>query len=286
MSSNSIYLSPGILCESFTALILLASLSLVLTGIRRRSSLILGLGGVGLGYAVLTRGFLLPAILLLPATLYFTRLLSRALCLWLLATAFILPALWIWRNHRAIGRWEFSSETQQVLWQGNNRWARGSWPGDVFRPSSEESRYLVAKYPKFRDLKEIEQTDIFIREAAVEIGSNPGRTVLLIPRKIGILFLPLSYMGFDVAYSVSMPFIFIGLVLLVSNNEQRLLGILISVPVAAVAITCALTFGDPRFRATVDPLLFVASGYAAGCLAHELRKHGLTRVFPGIPRVL
>jgi hypothetical protein len=245
----------------------------MLMGIRQRSSLILGLGGVGLGYAVLTRGFLLPAIFLLPATLYFTRKVSRALCLWLLITALILPALWIWRNHRETGRWQFSSEAQWVLWEGNNRWARGSWPGDIVRPDSEQRRYLLEKYPEFLDVKEMKQADILLNEAVIEFRSNPGHVLSLLPRKAFILFLPVSYMGFDVAYSITIPFVVIGLILLLSNNEQRLLGTLIGVLVGTVVITCTLTFGDPRFRATVDPLLFLASGYAGGYLAHRRGKH-------------
>src|SRR5262249_53973883 len=157
----------------------------------------------------------------------------------------------------------------------NSRWARGSWPGIIANPNSEPIRYLVAKYPNFPDAKETERADIFLKEAELELTSNPARLLWLIPRKILILFSPASYMGFDVAYAFSVPFIFAGLVLLVSNSARRLIGILISVPIAAVVMTCALTFGEPRFRAPVDPLLFLASGYA---LLKCGRLYGLIRL--------
>jgi hypothetical protein len=273
LSRDSLYLSPLLMGESFAALLLFVSLLFVLVGIRQGSRLALGLGGLGLGYAALTRGYLLPVIVLLPAALYLTSRLSRNRCLWLVAAASLLPALWLGRNHRAMGRWEFSTQPQQELWCGNNRWARGSWPGDIASPGSEQIRYLTAKYPGFSGLKENERADILLKEAASDFRSNPARPLRLLPRKIAILFSPASYMGFDAAYLVSLPLALAGFVLMLANRNQRVLGILASAPVAAVAITSVLTFGDPRFRATVDPLLFLAAGYAAGCLGAILSLH-------------
>jgi hypothetical protein len=272
LSRDSVHLSPQIIGESFTALILLVSLLFVLTGIRRPSSLFVGLGGLGLGYAVLTRGFLLPVILLLPAALYLTRFLTRALCFRLFTAALVLPAMWMWRNHQATGRWTFSAETEQALWSGNNKWARGSWPGEIMQNrNSAQIQYLLSKYPDFFELTEMERADLFLKETLLETISNPIHALWLIPRKICILFLPVSYLGFDIAYCVSVPFIFAGLILLLFDNERRLVGILLSVPISVLVITCAVTFGDPRFRATVDPLLFLAAAYAIGRLSSWVR---------------
>ncbi len=39
--------------------------------------------------------------------------------------------------------------------------------------------------------------------------------------------------------------------------------LLLLMPATSVALVCALTFGDPRFRQQVDPLLFALAAHGA-----------------------
>jgi hypothetical protein len=236
--------------ESVAALFLTVGLVLIVVAEQRRSPLIAGLAGLALGYAALTRGYLLLGILGPIAWLFFRKL-RREAAVSLVAVSMILGG-WVIANGVRMGVFTLSTETE-VLWQGNNAWARGSWPGDW----APQEAYLKAKYSEFSELNEVGRSRIYLKEAVQECFRNPTRILWLLPRKAMIFFAPSSYLGFDWLYLLLVPLWLVGGVCLAAQPKGRLVLWLLGSPVVGVLIICLLSFGDPRFRHPVDPLLVV-----------------------------
>jgi hypothetical protein len=237
-----------LLGESIGALLLTVGLVLTVVAGRTRSLPVAGLAGVALGYAALTRGYLLLAIVG-PAVWLVTKRFWREATVLLLVVAVMLGA-WTTRNFVSMGTLALSTETD-VLWQGNNRWARGAWPGDW----APQKAYLQANYPGFDRLDEVGHSRLFLKEAAAEIVHNPARILWLLPRKAAIFFAPSSYLGFDWVYLILLPFSVAGLISLILDPGRRRGLWLLGFPILGVLIICLVSFGDPRFRHPVDPLL-------------------------------
>jgi hypothetical protein len=237
-----------LLGESIAALLLTSGLVLTVLADRTRSLVVAALAGLALGYAALTRGYLLFAILG-PVVWLLVRKLRREAAVLVVVVAMVLGT-WVIGNVVRMGTVALSTETE-VLWQGNNAWARGSWPGDW---ASQEA-YLRGKYSGFLELDEVGRARVYLREAVAEYLSSPTRILWLLPRKAIIFFSPSSYLGFDWLYLVLLPFCLVGAVYLAVQPENRLTLWLLGSPVVGVLIVCLLTFGDPRFRHPVDPFL-------------------------------
>lgn len=241
--------SSGLLLgESIGALLLTIGLVLTVVAERTRSLSVAGLAGVALGYSGLTRGYLLLAIVGPPVWLVAKRFRWGATVLLLVVTTML--GAWTTRNFVRMGTPSLSTETV-VLWQGNNRWARGSWPGDW----APQRAYLQARHPGFDRLDEVGHARLFLKEAVMEIAQNPGRILWLLPRKAAIFFSPSSYLGFDWVYVVLLPFSVVGAICLTLDPGSRRDLWLLGFPIVAVLIVCLVSFGDPRFRHPVDPLL-------------------------------
>jgi len=247
---TSRHLAGALLGEPLAALFVTLGLLLAVLAVPRRSILLAGAAGLLLGYAVLIRVFLLP-MLVGPLAWFVTRRAWRLPAALLVATGVILGA-WGVRNALRMGTFTLSTQTAGV-WQGNNAWTRGSWPGN-FTPQRE---FLAGKYPNFSQLDEVGRSRVFVREALNEIMSNPGRTLWLLPRKILIFLSPSSYLGFDWLYAGLLPFSLLGAVHLARQPGYRHTLWLLGVPVLGVLAVCLVVFGDPRFRHPVDPVMVV-----------------------------
>src|SRR5262249_50427588 len=152
-----------------------------------------------------------------------------------------------------------STQGPQELWCGNNAWARGAWPGEWMKEDSEQHKYLRAKYPEYDNIGEVARSHIFGREAVYELFHHPKRILWLAPRKIAIYFSPFSFWGNDWLYMGLLPFSWIGAFFLWRSPVLRRTLWLLVAPIIGVMIVCLLTFGDPRFRHPVDPLITIIS---------------------------
>jgi len=66
-----------------------------------------------------------------------------------------------------------------------------------------------------------------------------------------------AYMGWDWVYLGMLPFWWIGVGLLIRGRRPELW--LFIGPVMAIGLIVLMTFGDPRFRHPVDPLIVVVA---------------------------
>jgi hypothetical protein len=164
------------------------------------------------------------------------------------------------RNLVTMGAFTLSTEGPQALWDGNSAWARGSWPGEWMKEDSEQRKYLRARYPEYDGFGEVAKSRIYLREATHQLTHYPTHILWLAPRKIAIFFSPFSYFGNDWVYLALSPFALIGVFHLWRSQNMRRALCLIATPVVGVMIICLLTFGDPRFRHPVDPLIAILSG--------------------------
>ncbi len=243
-------LAGALLCEPLAALLLVLAVLLTIRAERRHSSFLAGSAGLVLGFAVLTRVFLLP-VLVAPLAWLVARGSRRQAAVLLAATGLILGA-WAARNVVRMGAFTLSTQTG-VVWQGNNAWARGSWPGDW----APQGAHLLAKYPDLVRMNEVGRSRLFVREAVNEVVSHPGRILWLLPRKLLIFLSPWSYLGFDWLYAGLLPFSLLGTLHLAMRPGYRHTLWLLGVPVLGVLVVCLVVFGDPRFRHPVDPLIIV-----------------------------
>jgi hypothetical protein len=238
--------------ESLAALLIVVGLILIVLSERLRSLLLAGSAGLALGYAALTRPYLLLAIVG-PAAWLVVRKSRREAIVLLLLVSMILGG-WGMRNFMRMDAFTLTTETD-ALWGGNNAWARGSMAGDW----APQEAYLSAKYPDFERLDETGRSRLYLREAVGEIVRHPGRILWLLPRKAVILFSPYSWLGFDWLYTMLLPFSVVGGVWLASQHEARNTLWLLGYPVFAVLIVCLVVYGEPRLRHPVDVLLVVSA---------------------------
>ena len=255
-------LAGALLGEPLAALLVTLGLLLVVLATRRRSVLLAGAAGLLLGYAVLIRVFLLP-MLVAPLAWLVTRKAWRLSAALLVVTGVILGA-WGVRNALRMGTFTLSTQTA-VVWQGNNAWTRGSWPGNM-----RAQRELAGKYPHFAQLDEVGRSRVFVREAMNEVMRNPGRTLWLLPRKMLIFLGPGSYLGFDWLYAGLFPFALLGTGYLAMQPGYRHTLWLLGVPVLGGLVVSLVVFGDPRFRHPVDPLIVVLAWVGLAEVASRL----------------
>ncbi|HUG54119.1 MAG TPA: glycosyltransferase family 39 protein [Vicinamibacteria bacterium] len=252
-STNGHRLATLVYPEALAAFLLVMATLLTVRAESSRSAGLGSMAGLLLGLAVLARAFLLPAIAGPAIWLYLRR--ARRAALALLATAALIPGLWIARNAVAVDAWALTTETD-ALWQGNNRWARGSWPGEW----SEQERYLRERHPDFAGLGEGARSRLYVRETVHDVLADPRRILWLLPRKALVFFSPVSYLGLDVAYLAVLPLAALGTWRL-GGSRMRLLLLLVGWPILAVLAVCLLAFGDPRFRHPVDPFICVLAAF-------------------------
>jgi hypothetical protein len=168
------------------------------------------------------------------------------------AGAAVLVVVWVCRNEARLGTFTVTTQAAEEIWRGNNQWARGSWPGDL----DVQHEYLLARHREFDTLDEAGRARIYLVEAGHEAINHPGRLLWLLPRKTFLYFTAnFTLMGIDWVYVVLAPLALIGILAAWSNSEQRPMLWLLGVPVIAVLGVVLLTFGHPRFRHPVDPLI-------------------------------
>ena len=236
-------LAGALLGEASAALLLTGAMAIAVFSERRQSVLAAGSAGLILGSAVLTRGFLLPVILAVPA--WFVSRRSARLAVIALAAAVAPLGAWVARNAIVLGMPVLSTQTQEVIWQGNNAWARGSWPGDA----SPQRAYLLWKYPDLDRLDEVGYSRMLGREAFREFIGHPRRIAWLVPRKLLIFFTPISYLGIDWMYLFLLPFAAFGGRYLWTRPELRSTLLFLCLPIVGVLAICVFTFSDVRFSA-------------------------------------
>jgi hypothetical protein len=254
-STNGHRLATLVYPEALAACLLVMATLLTVRAERLRSACLGSMAGLLLGLAVLARAFLLPAVAGPAMWLYLRS--ARRCALAFLATAALVPGLWIARNAISVDAWALTTETD-ALWQGNNLWARGSWPGEW----TEQERYLRRRHPDFVSLGEGARSRLYVREAAHDIVADPLRILWLLPRKALVFFSPVSYLGLDVAYLAVLPLAALGTWRL-ARGRMPLLLLLIGWPILAVLAVCLVAFGDPRFRHPVDPLICILATFGA-----------------------
>ena len=282
---NSYSLATAILGEEPAALFLLSGFISGVYALRRRSILLAMLAGLLVGFSILSRGYLLSALIILPIWYLANDRGGKKLALASLTAALLILFGWMGRNAAQMGSFTLSTEGAEVVWIGNNAWARGSWDGwsshQLTNESSPQTQYLLQKYPDINALDEVARAGVFAGEAVNELVNHPQRVIWLLPRKMLVYFSPTSYLGFDWIYLLTLPFFIVGCVLLLLRREQRHLFWLLCSPVFGVLAVCLLTFGDPRFRHPVDTVIVVVASYGTTAIVRLVSpagvKNGLTR---------
>ena len=270
--SNIVFASNMIGETSATLFMMTAFCAFIISLNKRPYVELTGIAFAGLlvGMAILTRGYLLLAIFCLPALLLSQR--RGKLAVLSLLFAVLIPFGWIIRNYITLGSPTLSTETYEVVWLGNNSWTSGSFNGDYFQPNSEQKNYIIERHHGFpEEMNEVERAEVFRREAANEVLNNPLRILWLIPRKLAVFLNPKSYIGFDWAYLVCIPFSILGLLLILKDKNKRNWFWIIACPIICVAIICSITFGDTRFRFTVDFGFFILAAVGLNWLLSKIK---------------
>ena len=265
-------LAGALIGESSAALIIVCGLILVVASSRRDSIILAGAAGLLLGFAALVRAYLI-FVPLGPFIWLSLEKKRRGAAVFLLSFS-VVAAGWMTRNLVTLGAFTLSTEGSQVMWCGNNAWARGSWPGEWIKEDSEQRKYLRAKYPEYDGAGEVAKSRIHAREAIYELIHHPAHFLSLAPRKIAIFFSPFSTWGNDWVYLALLPFVLIGAVHLWRSQNMRRGLWLTAAPVACVMAVCLLTFGDPRFRHPVDPMIAIMAGAGIVLLVRSRRSMG------------
>src|SRR6266498_955107 len=216
------------------------------------------LAGLLFGFTALIRAYLIFAALG-PFIWLLLEKKRRFAALFLLSFSIVVGG-WMTRNLVTMGAFTLSTQGPQEMWCGNNAWARGAWPGEWMKEDSEQSKYLRARYPEYEGAGEVAKSRIYSREAIYQLTHHPAHFLWLAPRKIAIFFSPFSYWGNDWVYLALTPFSLIGFIRLWRSKAMRRALWLICAPVIGVMIVCLSTFGDPRFRHPVDPLIAILAG--------------------------
>src|SRR5215813_7752425 len=244
--------------ESSAALIFVCGLILVVASSRRDSIILAGAAGLLFGFAVMIRAYLI----FVPPGPFIWLLLEkkrRFAAVFLLSFSIVVGG-WMTRNLARLGEFTLSTEGPEVVWLGNNAWARGSWPGEWMKEDSEQRKYLRARYPEYDGAGEVAKSRIYLGETIHQLTHYPAHILWLAPRKFAIFFSPFSFWAKDWVYLALAPFSLIGVVQLWRLQTARRALWLLAAPIVGVMIVCLLTFGDPRFRHPVDPLIAILAG--------------------------
>src|SRR5215813_11656002 len=248
-------LAGALMGESSAALIFVCGLILVVASSRRDSIILAGAAGLLLGFAVMIRAYLI----FVPLGPFIWLLLEkkrRFAAVFLLSFS-VVTGGWMTRNLAILGEFTLSTQGPQEMWCGNNAWARGSWPGEWMKEDSEQRKYLRARYPEYDGAGEVGKSRIYVREAIHQLTHYPAHILWLAPRKIAIFFSPFPFWVNDWVYLALAPFSLIGVIHLWRLQAMRRVLWLMAAPIVGVMIVCLLTFGDPRFRHPVDPLIAI-----------------------------
>jgi hypothetical protein len=244
--------------ESSAALFFVFGLILIVASSRRNSIVLAGAAGLVFGFTALIRAYLIFAALG-PFIWLLLEKKRRFASLFLLSFSVVVGG-WMTRNLVTMDAFTLSTQGPQEVWCGNNAWARGSWPGEWMKEDSEQRKYLRAKYPEYDGAGEVAKSRVYARDAIYQLTHHPAHVLWLAPRKIAIFFGPFLHWGYDWVYLALAPFSLIGLVRLWRSQVMRRALWLMGAPVIGVMIVCLLTFGDPRFRHPVDPMIAILVG--------------------------
>jgi hypothetical protein len=226
------------------------------------------IGGFLVGYSILIRPYLFFVVIPFGAWLWACggRKTSRLL-LFLMGWILVVGG-WTVRNYVVLNTLTFTTQGAVEVFSGNHRLARGSW----LRPEVY-LQYLKPRYPNWDTMNEVERANVYAREAWREIGTAPTRLIWLLPRKAVIFLSPFSaYMGRDWVYLGMLPFWLIGVASLASDSRRRPLLWLFVGPVLAVMVVVLATFGDPRFRHPVEPLMVAVAAEGIRIVSSRIRR--------------
>jgi hypothetical protein len=266
---NGRRLGGALLAEASAADLLLAGLVCLILGDRRWRSVSATLAGIFFGWAILARGYLLFAAVGALVWLW-KRGGARRVFICLAASA-LLPCAWVIRNYTTMGSATLSTQAWSLVWQGNNTWARGSYSPDWDAPTSPQRVYLRSRFPGFDSLGEVDQAR-GLALATIDAAVDHWPHVLwLLPRKIGLFFSPVSYLGWDWPYLFIIAFVPLGVRRLRSLSAGLESATLLFLPIAGTVVSAMMTIGDPRFRHTVDALLVAIASLGICDFAGELR---------------
>jgi len=275
-STTSIRQAGKFMGEELGAFLLLGGFALCVVAERKRSTALGAIAGLVLGLSSLTRGYLL-VVTLVPIVWLLMRRAPKALVAATLLATLVIPVGWMARNAVRLGSATYSTEATIQLWLGNGKYARGGWPGSQYMdPHSEMWEGLRTKYPGFDQFSEVQRAKVYGREFVSDLRSAPGHVAWLLPRKLLIYLGPISYSyaGIDWLYAFAAPFFLLGLLVLWKRRELATL-VLLGLPVVLVGLVCLMTFGDPRFRHPVDPLILVLAGCGLAACPEWLRTRRL-----------
>jgi 4-amino-4-deoxy-L-arabinose transferase-like glycosyltransferase len=247
---NSRVMAPLLLGEELASLLVAVYYLLAFAALRKKSLVFCAAAGLVIGSAILTRGYLLPLALAVPIFLFVSNF-KKGACVCLVFSV-LLPNLWAVRNYYTMDVFSLSTETPEVIWLGNNQFARGSAPGiwhsRNMNPNSPIHEYLIQRHPNLTELNETEISRVFADEAYQEITGNPARSIILIPKKIIIFFVPYSYFGIDWAYLIILPFSFLGMAVLLFDRRRAKLFWILVFPILGALVINILAFADVRHR--------------------------------------
>lgn len=293
--------------EALAVPLLLAPLLLLARSLRRPSLLEVAGAGVILGLATLVRSNLLFAAgfaAVWVALAWWRPRGWRRACLaaCVLGAACLLVVLpWVVRNRLSLGVATIATQSD-VLFLGNNDWARGSFNseggklylviapysngtlpalasraggGDLRRAASEldseQFRYLDSRHPGFLLRSEAEKYGIYRREAFEYAAAHPARMAWLVYRKVALLWLPLHESGprydYSFMYGFILPFVVVGAACAVVRRSRRLL--LMLIPILSCLVTAVVVFGLPRYRYLAEPALVILAVAGARRLARR-----------------
>lgn len=266
-----IYFAPAFLAEEIFLVLLLISI-LGFTGLVRKFSWRgLGVASLSLGLTMLTRG----NFALLP---FFLGLWSVACWGWtgvrrgvaIIAITALVMSPWIIRNYLALGAIiPFTTNGGGAFYGANNAYAQGNWlqgnaRTDLPRPSGNT---------------EVELDRDSYRLAFQWIQSNPQAYGELLVKKLVRLFefdphttrqdVQIAYLvaGF-LPYGVLMPLVLMGIILLVRVPNAWLMHAVL----AAALVNTLIFYGDSRFRAPLQPYLYLFGAWTISRLWNVWRR--------------
>lgn len=247
---NSRLMAPLLLGEELASLLVAVYYLTAFAASRKKSLVLCAAAGLVIGGAILTRGYLLPLLMAAPIYFFVSDFKKGASAC--LVFSVLLPGLWMVRNYCMMDVFSLSTESPEVIWLGNSQFARGSAPGiwhsRNMNPNSPIHGHLIKKYPNLVELNETEISRLFADEAYREIASNPARSIILIPKKIAIFFVPYSYFGTDWAYLIILPFSFLGMAMLLFDRQRAKLFWILVFPILGALVINIMAFADVRHR--------------------------------------
>ena len=255
------YSADRLLNENLAAFFLVGSIILMLGFRHAPTPLRIITSGLLLGLAILTRGYLL---FLLPLAIIFIALWpikrrSQVAILFALSSI-IVPGTWVVRNWVVMGKPVLSTQTDH-FYLGNNAWARGSFGGDVLtlRYEAPQIKVLIERHPNFREMSEMERSEMWSQEAVSSVTSNPARFIWLLGRKTLLFWAPIQTWShrsyrWHYPFGVILPFFIVGILITFGRGLKRET-LLLLLPVIGVYIASLLTYALDRYRFPIEPFI-------------------------------